>query len=187
MAQSAKKAARKAAGRSRPAAKSSTPKKSAPRGPAKGASQARPKRPAAIPAKQWKGLGDVQKRRYARYFAKPENRSKSLQEARGHKPREHVGRSERERAKVDAWAEGQAAKMKGADADELAEALWDQIKREGKGMRWFEQLRKEIERMHREYMAQNVRDLKGRRPSLGYNLDELAAVWELPPEIMGYH
>jgi hypothetical protein len=111
--------------------------------------------------------------------------------ARGHKV--PPGRTEAQvrREKIERTAEqfvaDQAAKMPGTDAAD-PEAIADVlalIRREG--MAGFNRMRDYLAQLHRRYMRQRDRDRRGRRPSLGIDLDELAERWQLPPDFLGYH
>ena len=98
-------------------------------------------------------------------------------------------RREHQAAKIDAFARVQAEKWHGVDADkvaaEIAAALHAQVKVHG--MRWLARLQAELAGLNRDYMAQDARDKKGRRPSLGISLDDLEEHYELPRETFAYH
>ena len=111
--------------------------------------------------------------------------------ARGHAapPGKSEAQIKRERAdaKIEAFAERQAAKWPGqSQADEIAAVLREQIKVHG--MRYLQRLERRIAELNRRYMAQTERDKRGRRPSLGINMDDLVEEFDdLPAETFGYH
>lgn len=92
------------------------------------------------------------------------------------------------RREIEPFARQQAARFPGTDDDTVASivaALNGKIREHGIG--YLARLQAEVARMNAEYMGQTKRDKRGRRPSVGYNLDILAETWELPPETFGYH
>jgi hypothetical protein len=71
-------------------------------------------------------------------------------------------------------------------ADEIAAVLREQIKLHG--MSYLQRLERRIAELHRRYMGQTERDKRGRRPSLGINMDDLSEEFDsLPAETFGYH
>lgn len=111
--------------------------------------------------------------------------AKWKQKARGHVEREHIGRRANEIARLEAFAEQQAARFRGGDAAHLLEAFMAKYRREGIG--WLGRIERWIAEHNARYLAQPERDRHGRRPTLGINLDDMSEVEELPPETFGYH
>jgi membrane-bound lytic murein transglycosylase B len=113
--------------------------------------------------------------------------------ARGHKvppgQREAQVRRQRLDARLQAIAMEQAMKWKGVDAGkvaaEIAAALHRMVAKHG--MERLRQVQAEIASMHANYIAQPGRDQKGRRPTLGIDLEELEDEYELPREMFAYH
>jgi hypothetical protein len=126
-----------------------TPRKTAPK------KQAGRKTAAPAPKRKLTGA-EIYRRRIARATAQ----GKTRQEARGHKAKEHITRRDRERARVDAFAEKQAwrGEKRGArDADEIAESLWRGIRAHNFG--WFTRLEKHIAQLNAAYKANKSQSL----------------------------
>jgi hypothetical protein len=120
-------------------------------------------------------------RRIAKYLA--DHPGATLQEARGHKAREHVTRAERLEQRIEAFAEAQAyrGERHGArDADEIADAIRERIKDEGGRTDWFRALELRIRALHEAYADNN-------HESLGINLVAEAEAWDWPDSELFYH
>jgi hypothetical protein len=93
--------------------------------------------------------------------------------ARGHKVApgrtEASIRREREERRIEAFAREQAMRSRGSDPDAIAAGLRERIKEHGYS--WFVELQRWVADKHKQYMAQTDRDRRGRRPSLGEDLD----------------
>lgn len=164
-------------------------RKAPPKGAPRKRKAAAPKRKAqtpraAAPAKR-RGPSAYEKR-IADYLRKHPGATR--QEARGHKVREHITRRQREIDRLERFAEQQAARFKGADSEEILEALMVRYRRDGIG--FLNRIERWIAQNNARYMAQPyVRGPGGKyhRESLGINLDTMSEAEELPPETFGYH
>jgi hypothetical protein len=114
--------------------------------------------------------------------------------ARGHAPppgkTEATLRRERASARVEAFAMRQAMRWQGVDADQMAADIVAGLAPliRAQGMDYLRKLEAHIADLNQQYMAQTDRDKRGRRPSLGVNLDDLSEEYDdLPPETFGYH
>lgn len=179
-----------------PAKKSGARKRSGAKAPARRKSNAAPapksrpdgpriKRPAQIPAAQWKNLGPTTRNRYAKYFAK--HPAATITQARGHKPAEHKGRLDRWRDRAMAFAERQARRFPG-DLTEMArdhfQALDERRKQYGEG---------DLARL--QAMVRNLEERRARAPKgkksrpepIGVSLDDLGEDYDVPATLFGYH
>jgi hypothetical protein len=153
-----------------------------------------PRTPQGVPKR--KGARKAAPKRQRDYAAEYAKRTAGVPKgqrgaARGHKvpPGRTEAQLRRERIEKTAadFIADQAAKMPGTNArdpDAIADVL-ALIRREG--MAGFKRMRDYLAQLHRRYMRQRDRDRRGRRPSLGIDLDDLAERWQLPPDFLGYH
>lgn len=133
------------------------------------------------------------KRQVSTYQRRIENYLKAhpgatRQEARGHKtPKgktESQVRRERQDAFIEAFAMRQALRDRGGDANkmaaEIAEGLHRDRRNPKRGMRFIRKLAVDVERLNAEYVA-------NKHQAIGFNVEELADLYDLPLPTFFYH